>query len=225
MTWSVFTEPDYIFGSGVSPISPSTTRYFALLDMVQNGRYPQQNPVVETGDFEFSFLFATTSTSIGWIFTGIGSNFVRLQGTGELRLRINNGVTTSTVTTSAQYNDGTLHSGVAKLESGTLSITVDGVTNSVASSIFPTGMTIAEIGGSAGNTFDGYLADVDLGNGNSWTLGEDSTTTTEQAVNGNNLLTRVNVAQADVELFTLNTSTNPEQWENAGQTIIIPVAP
>lgn len=196
--------------------SSLTQRIFIDLDPVTQEHYTLQNPVVETGDFSHSFKFSVSAyNSIILGRSGSGADFVYILPDGTIRVRIadSNGNSTLTVT----LND--LHSATLSRVGSLVTLVVDGVqfvsyTNSGS-------YTIDLIGNFSTIYFNGYVSNVDLGNGNDWKLERDPENA-EQAVNGNNLLTYVNIPTGlpSRELFTLNQAGT--QWDgNNGTTLVI----
>ncbi len=218
------------FNIGAQGIATSISRYFADLDPVQQGYYTIGAPVVETGDFEWSFDIVIPATSTGRQIIASGllgnNNSIVLDVFGSsVRAFAYIGTSITTILERNFVRDGTLQHVSLGFTGTTITLSLNGGTLSTSTWLLDGNQDIALIGTRLGTHFNGIIANVDLGNGNKWALDKDGATTTEQAVNGNNLLTRVNVSAGDVELFTLNTATNPDQWENFNQTVIIPVAP
>lgn len=198
-------------------------RYFARQDPVQQGYYLFQNPVVESGDLDWSFDFSTATTSTQVLAgNSSGTTFIQLRALGtQIRYRTNGVSSTFTV---PQYADSTLRTCRFIVTGTSVELILVGI--SYGSLTCGVGAELDVIGSLVTTNFlSGIIANVDLGNGNKWAMNKDGATTTEQAENGSNLLTRVNVSAGDVELFTLNTDTDPDQWESPDKTIIIPVAP
>lgn len=236
MNWSVFTNPDYILGSGAK--AGATQRFFAALDPVQQGHYVMQNPIIETGDLSYKVDFLTSSGAAQKILqlytdTPAQKMALQLEPGGFVKFSTDGNTPGQGAVNRA---DGVLHE--LRLDvnvtTGAFTVFVDGNVEYTGTHDSPALLSQSfdlDIGRRRDNTaapsseyFDGIIADVDLGNGNTWKLSKDGATTTEQSSGGANILTRVNVAAVDVELFTLNTSTTPDQWENPDKTVITPVA-
>lgn len=199
--------------------STRVSRYFSYLDPIQQGYYTFQNTLVfASGDtFEFDFLAPSSVVSGDQYITDGGADdatraHIRLRSSGAYAFSSGltatvNGVTK--VSGDLYPTDGALHKVICTFTT-TKAIKYLGCRLSIEN--FYSGIL-----SSAKSTISGAIS--------SWRLDKDPLTTTEQSSGGGNILTRVNVAQADVELFTLNTATTPDQWENPDQSTILQVAP
>jgi hypothetical protein len=201
-------------------------RIFITLNGVDES-FTMQNPVVETGDFSHSFEFATTnSADEQGVFGHIAAqfNFLRLRADGRFQIRTATGTALTFNTPASTNQDGALNTGTISRVSGVISLSVNG--EDLGSMADSGTFTVSILFASANTTvpvsfFDGVGANVDLGNGNAWPINQ-ATSNTEQSAGGGNLLTYV--GSPDTELFTLNTSTTPDQWENDDKSRIIQIA-
>lgn len=215
----------YRFGSpGV------TQRYFTRLNASSAQYYQFSSDIVLSGDFEVECVFSTDATTGARTFFGGPSNFVRIGGV-NYQFMINSNYTS---TTAMATTDGTLSLLNFRRVGSTGDITDNGVvvdTRTVSTDPFTIGFVGSR--GPSGNYFDGYIADFKVWSGgdkNSGTLVCDckidtdlSTPTIPNDANPLNPLTAINLTSADAELFTLNTSTTPDQWENSDQSVILPI--
>jgi len=110
----------------VNPLSGAIKRYFSQLDPVQNSHYPLATPITFAGDFEIEVEFSTTDAGAN-ILAGHWSSsrpILVIENGGTLRYKDNASVT---VSSSAGFDDGKLHTVKVRQVGTTVSLHVDGV--------------------------------------------------------------------------------------------------
>ena len=199
------------------PDPPSTQRYFISLPGADS-YYAFSDTITLTGDFELSFEFQTTDTGVRYFAYGASNNYLRMSS-GAFRFRMNDGVSSSTVTTPLTYNDGKLHLCSIKIESGVQTVSMDGavvVTNE--SPVSHVDWVLDEIGVYLTGTvyWEGMLVnpsidDITADEQYSWVLGNETSNT--EVSNGITLTyTAIPATQAYRELYEL--SGDETQWDN-----------
>lgn len=214
-------EPAIFSGS-----APAIQRYFTTLSAAQQF-VPESTVTLATGDRAISvdFYCAIIDGVNRLIFNSTKGMYISISVNG-LFCRINYfgiNIPVSNVLVGLNrvrvWRSQSLQTMYAQLNGGTIYSLAN--TNNLSTNI-------TTIGGS----FSGVVANVMFWSGSidfdstptySWAIDSDGSTSTETATNGNINLTRVNLTQADTELFTLNEATTPVQWENSDQSVIIPV--
>jgi hypothetical protein len=174
-----------------------------------------QNPVVETGDFIHSFEFIYDGIGIQTVLSDTAGSLERLYlaGTG---VELTGQVFVSALT---GLDVNKLHRGTLVRTGSSIELFINDAPKGTMSRSSP--VVFNAIAGNHNLTdrfFDGILANIDLGNGNAWKL-DLATGNTEQAANGNNLLTYVGIPNSNRELFEFNAATDPDQWENISPSV------
>ena len=175
-----------MISSMVNPFDSAISRYFTQLDPVANAYYELATPITLTGDFEIDY--ATTSAA--------AMNFTDTLGVNS------SGVIQSDNATDVEVNGVSVGLGAT--------LPLDGKLNHI-NFVGLTAVDITVFGrsGAATNYFDGIPSDVKITDKSGV---EDVTTTfaldsgkgvsVEYSLEGNNSLTRINVADEDIGLYT-----------------------
>jgi len=234
MSFVVFTNDDYIIGTGVNSINsdavdpepPAIQRYFTQLDPVANAYYELETPITLTGDFEIEVWFSSTSVAASMnLISGtiVTEDTIILDFTSSNTIRAFAYVGTTlqpiTSTSSLPYLDGKLRTAGIRYTGTTVELLVDGVVMSSGTWALNGNQNIAYSGARAGTTnyLDSILSNLKITDKSG---AEDVTTTfaldsgkgvtTENSLENNNSLTRINVADEDIELF----EKSGNQWGN-----------
>jgi hypothetical protein len=201
-------------------------RYFAALVNASLSRFNIPT-VTLAANFKLSFKAYLPSVTNQWLMQGTGA-------TSENRIGINGGnnLIIQCGATLSDHGDvpgglnGRLVTFVIERVAGVITPTVDGVAMSAVANAGI--LTLTDLGAWAKNSagMNGILADVRIEDAGtlirSYPLNEDADATAVVCeVNPANNGTRVNVGT--VELFQRNAAANPQQWENATQTVIMPI--
>ena len=210
-------------------------RYFTTLAPASSKYYEIDN-VILAGDFEVNALFTKTAGGIQVLLASdtAGLDFIGWVNSDTiLSVKLDGDATISY--TTPDVADGKLHALSAIKISGQLEVFMDGV--SLGSQASTGTLNVSRISSNnvtPSNFWDGVIADVKIWDGGdsstgtlvldspineNWTAGS-TTLINKVGTNG----TAINIVQADAELFKLNTSTSPDQWENLDLTRIIPIA-
>ena len=206
-------------------------RYFTELNAAF-GQYYTIPTVTLNGDFELNLSSSTTSTQLEIYLSGEDSIDRFYVGVETGKLLIGNG-TDRTVTTKV-ISDGKLHNIKLSSSGGVLTAYVDGVveyTNSLLAS-FPKTLINIGVGKSPTNfKTTGIISNVwfkvngtlirDYNIDESWSGGS---TILNDSSGNNQHGTAVNITDAYAELFELNESTTPDQWESTESATIIQIA-
>ena len=216
-------------------VQEATSRYFTNFSAAATS-YVQLPSVINTGTGDFYTSVSISPTGNNFYIFG----YSLVSATTNDRLLINSsnqltgfGFTTNSLSNTAWITDGKLHLVECYRVSGIVYFDVDGVNLASVSdaSAFIFDRVFGKYGGATlVDTFDGYGINASCSVSGVEILdmplyeSHISNLTANNLVNPSNNGTYVNITSADAELFTLNTSTSPSQWENSDKSIIIPVA-
>ena len=200
------------------PDPPSTQRYFILLAESDDMHFTTSSVITVANDFELTFTFQTTSTLTQYIFEGASNNYLRMAA-GAFRFRINDGSSSSTVQTPLTYNDGKLHTGGVKVQSGVQTISIDGVVVDTESSpVTHVDLDIDMFGmlGPSTGPWDGVLANISLDNITedeqyNWPISNETSNT---EVSNGITLTYVDIPAAVSNRENYEYSSDEPQWNN-----------
>tara|TARA_R110002124_G_scaffold74641_1_gene200367 strand:- start:368 stop:1096 length:729 start_codon:yes stop_codon:yes gene_type:complete len=210
-----------------SNVVPITKNFINLLGDPPQAYYELDTPWVASGDFEIEVDFSTTSLDLMYLAnnTSAGSNYLRISG-GQLRLRLNDGSTSTTVSSTTGYDDGILHNVVCGVKGGVQFMTVDGIVEAEVTNNTPNPNTNFNIIGTSANSayFQGIISDVKLTDitapANSLSFGLDNLTGDTEVNNGVTLNYR-NIAETSDVRDTYTLSNNDTQWISDLRTIDI----
>ena len=222
-------------GEQFAPLFAALKRFFTELQSSLSQRYTIPT-VTLTGDFEIEVDFMTTATTgfpnilsssafaDGMLLYQHGAN-----GTIQFGTRISG---TETGLTGPIVNDGLLHTVNIKRVGNVFTMLTDGA-NSQSYTLAGTTCGVSFVGTTSllDNLFNGIIANLKITDGTTLTHDlafDEDFGTTSIAVNIGSIgaagnATAVNITSS--ELFTLHTETDPDEWRNFDDTIIIPIAP
>ena len=223
-------------GEQFAPLFAALKRYFTELQSSLSQYYTIPT-VTLAGDFEIEVDFMTDVTT-GFP-TILASNDLNtgmlcyVSGpSGFLTFSTRIGGVEVGVTSAVAVNDGKLHKALLKRVGNIFSMVLDGAditgyTRAGTSCVVDfVGATVA-----AGAPFNGIIANLKITDGTTLThdlafdedFGATSIAVNKGSIGAAGNATAVNITAS--ELFTLHTETDPDEWRNFDDTIIIPIAP
>jgi hypothetical protein len=174
------------------------------------------------------FLTDISSTSTFIFFDNL--RWVRVSTSGIVQARMGSVIIEQAITSGALHR----YKIWQDFDSKTAGFSIDGVTvDTTGTTDFPE-LTLGAIGNNSagGLPLDGYIANVKVWDGStdsaatptySWAIDSDGTTGVELPDQGDIALTRTSLTSIDTAIFTLDETTNPDQWVSEDVLTVIPI--